>query len=165
MKRFPDFMLREKRSNYYLLEISQFYYCFDFNKQLIEFSNYLSGNELTIESIGLEYYRDKCPPQYIKINTKKPMAHEDINNIYLIYLMVDYYIYDNTNKWEFFGSETQEIAVLGCDDDVKSNFEEIFQPYKEQSLVDKLKWLPIFNDEKYKQEYIATLCKNYGWKI
>jgi len=165
----PEYILRKKFKNLFLFFDTEIHYDELFNSNVQEFSNKIGGKEVVIEVMNFKEIDEYKEYSIIKIPNTEQKSLSILGDIPLATLTVedllgDYYIYDDTREWEFFVTIIDEVAVFGCNDDVLPVFIDIFQPYKEDTLEEKLKGIYGWtSSEKEKKEFIKKLCANYKW--
>ena len=169
-RKLPEYVLRKNFKNLFLFLDSDIYYKELFNNNIQKFSDKTEGNEIIIEVMNfkeIEEYRKYSVIKIPNIEQKSLFILGDIpvvSNQSVESLLGDYYIYDDTKEWEFFVSIIDETAVFGCNDDILPIFMDIFQPYKDETFEEKLKWIyGMCSSKKEKNKFIKELCKNYKW--
>jgi len=168
----PKYILRKKFKNLFLFFDSEIYYRELFNKNIQEFSDKTGGKEVIVEVMNFKLFEEYKKYSIIKIPNTNKKSLEILEEIPLIDdkfvgdLLGDYYIYDDTKEWEFFVSILDEVAVFGCNDDILPIFMDIFQPYKEDTLEDKLRMIyGCCSSEKNRKKFIEKLCANYKFPL
>ena len=158
-------------TNYYLFLDTEIIYKDDFSEKLSIFMKNLKSKNLTIKvrlpKEGYLVFPD--PIEILNPNVEalsdfyqKELRHDNHNSLPIC--MFDYNMYDESGTWEVYVSFNQEFAVFGCNDDVNSLFNVIFQPYSEESLEEKYDWIKSrFADDFSKNKFINDLESTYNF--
>ncbi len=169
MKELPDFLLTKKFDNYYLFLESEVL-SNEFSSQLTTWIDILLTRHFVIElnildEVRTELISTKFIVPSINVRTLEGFhkLQYKVNNDYLFFNIFDYWIRDSSLEWEGYISSSHEVCVWGCNNVVKHEFEELFQPYKKQKLDDKLlEYGSRFGDIDKTKEYMSELKKNYN---
>lgn len=155
----------------------KYYYLFLESEVLLnpEFSQQLELFIKTIKS-GRLHININFPPEYkfiieSRVNIDDPIS-ASLNNFYNLEFHLgqnmvplyafDYFVTDNTGVWELYVSSNNELCIFGCDENVNSAFEVIYEPYGEETLSAKYEFLKLrFNDEAASEDFIAQLESNF----
>lgn len=168
----PQYVFRKSYLGLFLFSDTEISYNNGFNLCIQEFSNRIGGNEITVEIMNFKQIEEYAKFSIIKIPNTDTRSLSKLADIPLIDdqsvedLLGCYYIFDNTREWEFYVSLVEETAVFGCSKRCIKVFKDIFKPYKEITLDNKLN--DIYNFCKSKDErdaFIGDLCKNYNWTV
>lgn len=166
----PNYILRKKFDHCFLFSDSEIYYKDNFNTNIQDYSIRNGGNEIIVEIMNFKLIENYQKFSIIKIPNSDKKSLSKLGDIMLIAdqsvedLLGDYYISDSTNKWEFYVSLLDEIAIFGCNNDSLNLFLEIFNPYKEESFEEKLSLIfTNCNSESFRRDLINKLIDNYKW--
>ena len=170
-KRLPKYILRKNYTNLFLFLDSEIYYREVFNNNIQKFSKENGGEKIIVEIMNFKEIEEYKKFSIIKISNTELKSLSVLGEIPVLSgysvedLLGDYYIFDDTNEWEFFVSIIDEIAVFGCHESVLQSFLETFQPYKEMTLNEKLEFIYLgSNSEKESSKFIKELHENYKWR-
>lgn len=165
----PNYVLRRNYNNLFLFLDSEIYNQEDFNSCIQDFSNKVGGTQITIEIMNFnlfEEYKDYCFIRIPNVDKKSLSKLSDIQLIddqSVLDLMGDYYIYDDTNSWEFYVDLFEEMAVFGCNNILKDKFNNIFKPYEKISFMKKIESISFGRNKQDCDFFISELFKNYNW--
>lgn len=73
----------------------------------------------------------------------------------------DFYIYDNTNLWLFYVSQSKDFALMGCDKSVNTFIRNKFKPYEKIDLKTKLQNICWHLDFKDRNEFLKENIYKY----
>ncbi len=167
-KKLPKYILRRSFDYHFLFTDYEVNYNDQFNKQIQEFSKKNGGIEIIVEIMNFKQIKEYKKYSIIKISNTDSRSLSVLENIPLIRdqsvsdLLGYYYIFDDTKEWEFYVSIIDETSVFGCNNSCIENFREIFKPYKDFTLNDKIKEIYSCCDIREKRQFfIKELCNNY----
>ncbi|MGD9492951.1 MAG: hypothetical protein AB7V36_06310 [Bacteroidales bacterium] len=166
MKDLPDFVLNKEYENYYLLDDQQEA---EIRDQIFYFSSRIGGKEILVDIRNLAVSEEYKQYQFTRL-VVSPGAKLDLfknkvdDRFYLDSFVGHYYLNDDTNLWEFYYSALTSLCIFACNNEVKDIYEEIFNPYEENTIKQKLDFLFLMVDEKRKNEFVEKLYENYHWK-
>jgi hypothetical protein len=168
MEKYPPNNVFDKSFGFnYLYSNSDIIWNDDFSSKLFEFTKALNSEELIFEILNPEEYNHLFEKKIVinNITTQQIINVYDINSkidieLYPL-LTFSFYIYDNTDRWRIYASDSYEIGIFACDKKVNSLYEVIFKPYAEESLKQKNSLVSSRLFEEYKKEYINELEENY----
>lgn len=168
----PSFVLRNKYTNYYLFIDSEIIKNEIFSERIQSFSKSVGGESISVDVI--------FPTQYetLNLNVRTKISNlekdslgifyeklVDLGNNKLAAYMFDFFVYDNTSKWELYCSLGYEIGIFECDKSNVINALNILKPYEKVSLQEKLNSIgSLFTTEKNKDEFIVALLNNFPLK-
>jgi hypothetical protein len=170
IKEIPEFVHKKRYSNFYLFSDSEIILNKGFSERIRLFSKKVNGNNLIIELKLNEELSSFIHDKVITIPNDETNSLERFYNQSVIidkgstisYFSLDFYLYDNNGDWELFCSFCQEIAIIGCNGNIVSDFLSIIKPYAEQSFEEKMNSMGnFFKHKNDKMEYIYALKKSY----
>lgn len=165
----PDLVFNKDYGNYYLYSEYDIIFNESFYSKIISLINSLKSNFLFIkindfdEQNNIPKILEYKSPKITDIQSFYEMEVNIKDNAFPLHC-IDHYIYDENKEWEIYISIENEISIFGCNDTLKSLFEVIFAPYKEESLEIKYKIIgDMFNNETSRLEFIKSLEKTYNF--
>ncbi len=158
----PKYALRKKYECLFLFSDTEVYRNDNFNSSIQNYSHEVGGTEITVDVMNFKEIKEyrKFAITNIKNTEKKSLSL--LSEIILIDdqsiedLLGDYYIYDETNQWEFFVSTIMETAIFGCNKNSIDAFFKYFDPYNEISIEEKLKDIYDCFRLKMKEIFLST---------
>lgn len=167
--RLPEYTFRKKYSNCFLFTTFEINKRGSFNHTIQIFSLSLGGKSITVEILNIQDdYRyneysfhnisNMNPKSLFSLSEKKIAENTTVEDICL-----EFYLTDESGKWEFFISEIDETAVLGCEADIVNIVLKTLKPYEEMTVDDKLNLINGMEGSEYKKKKFNTaLLKNYN---
>ncbi len=167
---FPSYLLKKKYNNHYLFSDSEIIMNKNFEKKIKIFSKENNGGKIHVEVIIPEYYEHLNLKSKMEYSLNADNVLDDFYNIeYIIegslffVFNFDFIISDDTNSWELYCSSSEEIAILGCNDNLNKSVLDIINPYEEMSLSEKINSIrEMFNNETDYAKFITNIKKNYN---
>ncbi len=141
----------------------------EFSSKLFEFTKALKSESLIFEVLNPKEYDYLFENKIVMNNITAQKIMEvyemksKINPELYPFSTFSFYIYDNTEKWRIYASDSYEIGIFTCEKSINSLYEVIFKPYEDVSLGQRFIWVSGRLFEEYRKEYIDELEKNYNF--
>ncbi len=169
-KELPNQVFDKQYDNFYLFTELDVIFNNNFYEKLIFFMEKINSNKM--------FFKIEDSIQGITSIAKKMEyvnpSKNDLIQFYEMELEVDnkktpihclnHFIFDNSYEWQLYISLENELSIFGCDNSIKSLFENVFKPYEEEKLNVKYKIIgDMFSDEKSRELFVNTLQKTYNF--
>ena len=169
-KELPNQVFYKKYDNFYLFTEFDIIFNDSFYEKLIFFIKKIKSNKLYFKLENSLQETTSLVKNIKYINPTKDIIKKfyemeiEVNNKKIPIYCLNHFIIDDSHKWEVYVSLENELSIIGCSNSIKSLFETIFKPYKEENLDVKFKIIgDMFSDENTRKNYISTLQKNYNF--
>jgi hypothetical protein len=169
IKELPNQVFSKEYDNFYLFTEFDIIFNEIFYEKLNLFMSEIDCNKLLIriDEMSLnnlptfnKSFKFECPDK----NTLKGFYERElvIDDRNVPIYCLNHFIYDEKGGWEIYVSLENEMSILGCSNNLKSVFVNLFEPYKEESLQTKLKIIgDRFSDKKIRDDFFCDLGRNY----
>lgn len=161
----PNLVFRKNYYRYFLFTEFDVIFNNSFYNRIISLIKTIETSEITIFS---EENTNK--DRSFQINIIKP-NEDDLIKFYDTFFedgtpmyCVNHFIKDKNSKWEIFVSIENELSIFACQKEIINEYNLIFEPYKNESLIIKYKIITdMFSDVLHRENFIELLEKNYSF--